>query len=88
VLQGEVHSPKTVKRRVKVVRERLRDKSLKEDHIMRLYEFTDPSEYLLPATDAVDLLKQTKNVWNDDIPDDASHHLGKGAETRNPTDKL
>jgi hypothetical protein len=29
---------------------------------MRLYEFTDPSEYLLPETDAGDVLKPSKNI--------------------------
>jgi hypothetical protein len=51
---------------------------------MRLYEFTDPSEYLLPETDAADLLKQSKNIETVDTTDNANPHLKKRPETKKP----
>jgi hypothetical protein len=88
VLQGEVHSPKTVKRRVKGVRERLRDKSFKEDYTMRLYEFTNPTNYLLAEADAANLLNQSKNIKAADTTKIADRHLRKKPDTKKPTDTL
>jgi hypothetical protein len=56
------------------------NKSSKEDHLMRLYEFTDPSHYLLPETDAAKLLKLPKTVRSDDKADVAARR----PKTRKP----
>jgi uncharacterized protein (DUF736 family) len=56
-----------------------RDKSSKEDQNMRLYEFADPTEYILLG--APDLLKRTKNVWIHERIDDFVPHLRKIPET-------
>jgi len=53
---------------------------------MRLYEFTNPSEYLLPETDAADLLKQSNKTA--DTTDIANRHLRKKPETKKLTDTL
>jgi hypothetical protein len=57
------------------------DKSLKEDYIMRLYEFTDPTKYLQPETDVADLLKKTKTA-------DPDCHLRKKLETEKPAETV
>ena len=50
---------------------------------MRLYEFTNPTKYLLPEIDAADLLKQSENFLIDDTTDDAKRHLKKKPESKN-----
>jgi hypothetical protein len=51
---------------------------------MRLYEFTNPTKYLPPGTDAADLLKQSKNIETADAADIADPHLKKRPETKKP----
>ena len=51
---------------------------------MRLYEFTNPSEYLLPETDAADLVEQSKNVQTVDTTDNANPRSKKRPETKKP----
>jgi hypothetical protein len=55
---------------------------------MRLYEFTNPSEYLLPETWAADFAKQTENILVDDTSDIADRHLRKKLETKKPTNTI
>jgi hypothetical protein len=65
-----------------------RDKSYYEDYIMRLYEFTDPTKYLPSEPDAADLLKQTKNLGNDDPTDNTNLHLWRRTENKKTTDTI
>jgi hypothetical protein len=53
---------------------------------MRLYEFTNPSNYILPETDATDLVKQSKDIKTSDTTDIADRRLRKKPETKNPKD--
>jgi hypothetical protein len=55
---------------------------------MRLYEFTDPTKYLLHETDAADLVKQGKNIETADAGDEAARLLRKKSETKKLTDTL
>jgi hypothetical protein len=55
---------------------------------MRLYEFTDPTKYLLLETNVTDTLKQSKNTRTADAADDASHHLKKKPSTKTLSDRL
>jgi hypothetical protein len=64
------------------------DKSLKEDHMMRLYEFADPTKYNLPETDAADLLNQIRNTRSDDKPVNAARRSKTKADTKKATDTL
>jgi hypothetical protein len=64
------------------------DKSFKEDYIMRIYEFTNPSHYLLPETNATDVLKKMRDIKTTNATDDASHHLKKKPATKKPSDAL
>jgi hypothetical protein len=51
---------------------------------MRLYEFTDPTKYLLPETDAADLVKQSKNIEAVDTTGNANPRSKKRPETKKP----
>jgi hypothetical protein len=64
------------------------DKSHKEDYIMRLYEFADPTKYLLAEIDAAELLKLPETVRSDDKPDDSARRSRKKAEAEKLTDTL
>ena len=55
---------------------------------MRLYEFTDPRQYLLPETDAADLVKQGENIRTVDTTDTAERRQTKKLGIRKPTDTL
>ena len=55
---------------------------------MRLYEFTNPSQYLQPEPDASDLVKKSKIIKTADTTDVADRHLGRKSETKKPTDTL
>jgi hypothetical protein len=49
---------------------------------MRLFEFTNPSQYLLPETDAADL---SNNMKKADAADPV-HRLSKKTDGKKPTD--
>jgi len=55
---------------------------------MRLYEFTNPSHYLLPEAHAADLVKQSKNITADDTTNITNRHLRKKLETKKPTNTI
>jgi hypothetical protein len=55
---------------------------------MRLYEFTDPTKYLLPESDAIDLLKIIGNLKTSDTADDAVRRLRKRPEAQKPSNTL
>jgi hypothetical protein len=55
---------------------------------MRLYEFTDPTKYLFPETDAADLAKQRNNRKAADNIACANGHLRKKPDTKEPTETL
>jgi hypothetical protein len=61
-----------------------RDKSSREDSKMRLYEFTNPSEYILPDTVAADPSELIKTVRRDDRADDAEPRLSTRPIFRTP----
>jgi hypothetical protein len=51
---------------------------------MRLSEFTDPNDYILPDAVAADCIKQITNVGPDDITDDTLRRLMKTVEIKKP----
>ena len=53
---------------------------------MRLYEFTDPTKYLLPGIGAAELLMLPETVRTDDKPDDAARRSKTRSETKKTTD--
>jgi len=55
---------------------------------MRLYEFTKPSHYLLPAAHTANVLKKGKTIRGTDTTDIADPHLKKKSETKKPTHTL
>ena len=55
---------------------------------MRLHEFTDPTKYLLPPSDAADLLKQSKNIATAASTNIADRQVRKKPETEKSTDTL
>jgi hypothetical protein len=64
------------------------DKSYKEDHTMRLYEFADPTKYFSPDIDTANLVKHSKNIRTADAADDALRCLRKRPETNKPKNTL
>jgi hypothetical protein len=54
---------------------------------MHLYEFADPTKYILPETDPADPVKQSKNINTAD-KSDVDLHLRKKPETKKPMDTL
>jgi len=55
---------------------------------MRLYEFTNPSHYLLPEAHAADLLKQAENIKTADTTAEVVGRLRKKSETKMSTKML
>jgi hypothetical protein len=59
---------------------------------MRLYEFTNPRQRLLPETNATDVLKKMRDIKTADGTDDADLHLkkkpGTGKRTDSPQGKM
>jgi hypothetical protein len=49
---------------------------------MRLYEFTDPTKYLLPEPKAADFVKQSKNITTADAPEMPDRHSRKRLEIK------
>jgi hypothetical protein len=55
---------------------------------MRLYEFTDPTKYLLPEIGAAELLMLPETVLVEDTADDAVRRLRKRPEAQKPSNRL
>jgi hypothetical protein len=55
---------------------------------MRLYEFTNPTKYLLPETNAADLHKPHEKARSDDTTDIANRHLKKKSSSERLSDTL
>jgi hypothetical protein len=55
---------------------------------MRLYEFTNPSQYLLPETDTADLVNQSKKIKTGNTGDDIVRPLRQKTENEKTTDTL
>jgi hypothetical protein len=55
---------------------------------MRLYEFTNPTKYLLPEADTADLVEQSKNITTADAGGDAVRRLKKKTVTDKPRKML
>jgi hypothetical protein len=53
---------------------------------MRLYEFTDPHKYLLPETDAAEVLKQSNKTA--DTRDNADRLSRQKPKTKHPTNMV
>jgi hypothetical protein len=61
-----------------------RDKSFKEDHIMRLSEFTDPKVYTITAAEEMAIYKEIEACLRAFALDDAQSHLRKKHQTEKP----
>jgi hypothetical protein len=51
-----------------------RDKSYKEDHIMRLHEIADPNDYRLTDTEPTDVAEQIERIERRKAAEDAKLH--------------
>jgi hypothetical protein len=55
---------------------------------MRLYEFTEPTKYILPETDATDLVKRNDDSKAADTTNIAERHLREKPSTKRLSDRL